>query len=226
MAIYRLNESFEFPPAALAEPDGLLAVGGDLSCERLLAAYQAGIFPWYSEGEPILWWSPPIRAVIIPERMHLSRSLQKTLRKNKFTSRIDTCFAEVVSQCAQTPRKDQEGTWIVPHMQAAYCALHEAGFAHSFETFLDGRLVGGVYGVSLGGCFFAESMFAHESDAAKVAMATLRLIAEQWQFDLIDCQLENPNVMRYGAELIPRDRYLQVLAISLKRQTHRGQWQL
>lgn len=213
-----------FPDTHLAEPEGLLAVGGDLSVERLLLAYQKGIFPWFNRGEPILWWSPPERAVIIPGQAHISKSLRKTLRKVPFVVRVDTSFAEVVHACAATPRPGQRGTWIGDDMERAYVALHERGFAHSFETFLNDELVGGLYGVSLGGCFFGESMFSKASDGSKVAFAALDATLAQRGFDLIDCQLENANVARYGAQLIPRRKFQEILERSLKRPTEVGKW--
>ncbi len=225
MPVFRLSEALVFPDPALADREGLLAVGGDLSVERLLLAYQLGIFPWYNQGEPILWWSPPERAVIVPGEAHFSHSLKKTLRKIPFSVRFDTCFAEVIEACADTKRPHQRGTWISNDMQRAYIALHERGFAHSVETFLEGELVGGLYGLSLGGCFFGESMFSRKSDGSKVAFAALDSILSEWKFDLIDCQLQNDNVSRYGAELISRREFLAKLRKSLERPSKVGKWE-
>ena len=215
-----------FPDIHLADPEGLLAVGGDLSPERLLLAYQKGIFPWFNRGEPILWWSPPERAVIIPGHAHISKSLKKTLRKVPFVVRVDTRFKDVVHACAATPRPGQRGTWIGADMERAYRDLHERGFAHSFETFLNDELVGGLYGISLGGCFFGESMFSAISDGSKVAFAALDATLAKRGFDLIDCQLENANVARYGAQLISRRKFQEILQRSLKRPTEVGTWSL
>src|SRR5262245_5371070 len=168
MPVYRLDERLVFPPAHLAE-DGLLAIGGDLSPERLLLAYSQGIFPWYSRSTPILWHSPDPRMVMNPSDLVINRSLRKQLRRRPYELRVDTAFTDVVAGCAQTPRPDQIGTWLVPDMIAAYARLHELGFAHSFEAWKDGALVGGLYGVSLGAAFFGESMFARAPDASKIA---------------------------------------------------------
>lgn len=213
-----------FPPVSLANRDGLLAVGGDLSLERLLLAYSSGIFPWPSEGLPLLWFAPPQRAVIRPAELHVGRSLRKVVTRGPFEVRMDTAFSSVIAACAKIPRRHESGTWIVPDMVQAYTALHEAGFAHSVETFLDGELVGGLYGVSLGGLFFGESMFAKTDDASKVAMVRLAQQLQAWDFDLIDGQVMNPHLERLGFALIPRSDYLTVLQASLKRPTRRGNW--
>ena len=219
-----LGRDLSFPPVESARRDGLLAIGGDLSVERLLLAYRHGIFPWYDEDSPILWWSPPQRAVVRPQELHVPRSLRKVLRRGTFEVRFDSVFPDVIRACASVPRADAAGTWIVPLMQAAYAELHRAGFAHSIECFQDGGLVGGLYGVSLGGCFFGESMFSLVSDASKVAMVTLAEHLAAWQFDLIDCQLMNDNVQRFGAQLIPRASFLERLTASLQRPTRAGPW--
>jgi leucyl/phenylalanyl-tRNA--protein transferase len=203
----------QFPPVerALAEPAGLLAAGGDLSCERLEAAYRRGIFPWFSPGQPVLWWSPDPREVLLPGEFHVSRSLARSLRKSGFEFCIDTDFAGVIQACAE-PRVHSPGTWITPGMQAAYIALHARGLAHSAEIWRAGRLVGGVYGVRLGRVFFGESMFSRESDASKAALAGL---VGQCLTDgtlLIDCQLPNPHLRSLGSRAVPRAEFLARLA--------------
>jgi leucyl/phenylalanyl-tRNA--protein transferase len=202
-----------FPPVdrALREPDGLLAAGGDLSAPRLIAAYRRGIFPWYSRGQPILWWSPDPRAVLRPTRMKISRSLRKTLRNRGFETKVDTAFRDVIRACG-SPELRPGGTWLSPEMRAAYVRLHRLGFAHSVETWLDGRLVGGLYGVALGKVFFGESMFSIERDASKVALKRLcdELVARG--FELIDCQMATAHLISLGAELLPRRTFIDMLA--------------
>lgn len=222
--IFRLGRELAFPPADAARPDGLLAAYGDLSVPRLVLAYESGIFPWYSAGSPILWWSPPTRAVVRPAEVHVGRSLRKSLRRGGFAVRLDTAFQRVIHHCARTPRPDQDGTWIVPEMEAAYVRLHHAGLAHSVEAYLDDVLVGGLYGVSLGGCFFGESMFSHADDASKVAFAVLARLLAAWGFDLIDCQLMNQHVERFGAYLIPRAEFLARIQRSLQQKSRTGSW--
>lgn len=225
MPIYRLTDALVFPPPQLAE-DGLLAVGGDLRRERLLKAYENGIFPWYSEGEPILWWSPEPRMVLFPEEMHVSRSLRRTLRRGIFLLTFDRVFAQVIQACARTSRRGQEGTWITREMTAAYLDLHHAGYAHSVECWQQGQLLGGLYGVSLGGCFFGESMFSHASGASKAALAVLAAQCRQWQFDIIDCQVPHPHLARLGAREVPRETFLKRLRFALKKVTRLGPWQI
>lgn len=224
MPVYRLNKEIVFPPPQHAE-DGLLAVGGDLSVERLLLAYRMGIFPWYSEGDPILWWSPDPRMVLIPEEVHVSRSLARTLRTGAFQLTLDTAFPEVIAACATVPRGDEDGTWITRKMKAAYIALHDAGYAHSIECWKDGTLAGGLYGVSLGGCFFGESMFSRQPNASKVALTWLARLCASWGFRMIDCQVENPHLVRMGAREIPRGTFLSMLVEGLRTETRRGCWQ-
>ncbi len=226
MPVYRLSADLTFPPARLAVPEGLLAVGGDLSLPRLRAAYARGIFPWYSEGEPILWWSPDPRLVLYPDALNVSRRLERTLRGRRFRITLDRAFGRVIRACAKTPRAAQDGTWITADMIAAYIALHEAGYAHSVETWRDGRLTGGLYGVSLGRCFFGESMFHRVSDASTVALVTLVRQLAAWDFDLVDCQVTTDHLIRLGAREIPRRRFLAELAGSLKHPTRRGVWEL
>ncbi|TVZ39197.1 leucyl/phenylalanyl-tRNA--protein transferase [Alteromonadaceae bacterium 2753L.S.0a.02] len=196
-----------FPPSELAlrDPDGLLAVGGDLSVERLVASYSRGIFPWYSEGQPLLWWTPDPRMVMSPNDIYLSKSLRKLLRKQPFTIKVDTAFSAVVKHCGSIPRRDQDGSWITPEMIAAYLELHELQIAHSVEAWSDNTLVGGLYGVSLGRVFYGESMFSLQSGASKVAFVALCQQLQQWQFGLVDCQIQSDHLASLGAAEIPRD---------------------
>ncbi|MDH5305729.1 MAG: leucyl/phenylalanyl-tRNA--protein transferase [Myxococcales bacterium] len=226
MAVYRLDARLRFPHPSQSEPDGLLAVGGDLSPERLLLAYSAGIFPWYSQEQPILWYSPDPRAVLLPRALHVSRSLGKVLRRGRFEIRMDTAFADVIRACAETPRRGADGTWITREMQSAYEHLHELGYAHSAEAWEDGRLVGGIYGVSLGGAFFGESMFTLRSNASKAAFAVLVAQLERWGFDFLDCQMHTPHLDSLGAILWPRARFLEKLSRALEQDTRRGTWKL
>ncbi len=218
------DTGLDFPPVESASPEGLLAVGGDLRPERLLLAYRRGIFPWYSDGQPILWWSPDPRAVLFPEKLKVSRSLRKTLRTGKFTVTLDTCFREVMTACAQPRPQRAGGTWITPAMIEAYVKLHELGHAHSAEVWREKTLVGGLYGVAFGGVFFGESMFARETDASKVAFATLVRQLARWGGTLIDCQQYTAHLARFGAEEIRRDRFLQLLASALALPDRRGPW--
>jgi leucyl/phenylalanyl-tRNA--protein transferase len=199
-----------FPPAqqALRSPDGLLAAGGDLSPARLLNAYAHGIFPWYSEGQPILWWSPDPRMLFRSDGVHLSRRFRRSLRGLPWQLRADTAFAEVIAACARIPRPGQHGTWITPGMQAAYAELHRLGHAHSVEVFEGHALVGGLYGVAVGRMFFAESMFSARSGGSKAALAGLAHRLCEWHWPLFDAQLENPHLRSLGAEAWPRARFL------------------
>jgi leucyl/phenylalanyl-tRNA--protein transferase len=208
-----------FPSAdqALREPDGLLAAGGDLSPARLLAAYSKGIFPWYSPGQPVLWWNPDPRAVLFPSEFHRSRSLAKTLRSGRFEQAIDRDFAAVVACCA-APRPASQGTWITSDMSEAYFRLHRLGFAHSVEIYRGPRLVGGLYGVRLGGVFFGESMFSLERDASKMALAHLAAISAANGIALIDCQIPSPHLQRLGSRSLPRVEFLQLLARHVRAQ--------
>ena len=224
MPIYRLGPELVFPDPEESEPEGLLAIGGDLAPQRLLLAYATGVFPWYAEGQPILWHSPDPRAVLVPSALHVSRSLGKSLRRRTFEVRLDTAFAEVIRACAEVPRPGAQGTWITRDMLRAYVRLHEMGFAHSAEAWEQGRLVGGIYGVSLGGAFFGESMFTHRNDASKVAFVVLMRQLERWGFDFLDCQMRTPHLERMGAVLWPRKAFLEALARSVRRKTRRGRW--
>lgn len=214
-----------FPPVELASPEGLLAIGGDLRAERLLEAYRHGIFPWYSEGQPILWWSPDPRAVLFPARLKISRSLRKTLRGRKFEVTADTAFREVMQHCA-APRPDYShgGTWITPEMLDAYCRLHQLGYAHSIETRCQGELVGGLYGVALGGAFFGESMFSRRSDASKVALVYLAKQLAAWDFLMIDCQLPTAHLENLGAESMRRRDFISALDRALSMSARSGPW--
>jgi leucyl/phenylalanyl-tRNA--protein transferase len=224
--VYRLTRALEFPDPEQSEPDGLLAVGGDLCAQRLLLAYSLGIFPWYGEGLPILWHSPDPRNVLPLAALRVSRSLGKALRRGDFEVRLDSAFAEVIERCADTPRSDQQGTWITSEMQRAYIQLHELGYAHSAEAWSEGRLVGGLYGVSLGNAFFGESMFAQRTDASKVALVSLARQLQAWGFDWIDCQVHTPHLARLGAQAWPRTRFLAALRVALSHPTRVGRWQL
>ncbi|MGZ5026032.1 MAG: leucyl/phenylalanyl-tRNA--protein transferase [Methylobacter sp.] len=206
------NPKQDFPLAhqALREPDGLIAVGGCLSQHRLLNAYRHGIFPWYNPGEPILWWSPDPRLVLFPDKLVISRSLRKTMRKNIFSVTFDHAFSKVISACAN-PRKDTAGTWITAEVNAAYNQLHKAGFAHSVEAWIDDELVGGLYGVALGQVFFGESMFHTRTDASKVAFATLVQHLKSWDYQLIDCQVHTTHLEGFGAQEIDRDYFIKLL---------------
>jgi leucyl/phenylalanyl-tRNA--protein transferase len=215
-----------FPPVDSASPEGLLAVGGDLRPERLLQAYLHGIFPWYSDDQPILWWSPDPRAVLFPDKLHISRSLKRSLRPGLFKVTLDRCFRDVMQHCAG-PRQQYPdgGTWITTEMLEAYTKLHEQGYAHSVETWQEGQLIGGLYGVALGGAFFAESMFTRVPDASKVALVSLVSQLQTWGFRLIDCQQSSPHIMRLGAEEIPRRSYLNHLANAVSLPERRGRWE-
>jgi len=224
MPVYRLSSELVFPSPHLAVDEGLLAVGGDLSVHRLLLAYAKGIFPWYSRGEPILWWSPDPRLVLYPADLKVSRRLKRTLRQNRFQVTLDQAFDQVIHGCASVLRDRDKGTWITEEMIAAYIALHKAGFAHSVEAWRDGQLAGGLYGISLGGSFFGESMFHLFSDASTIALVTLVRYLAKWNFTLIDCQVTTDHLIRMGAREISRNRFLNQLDESLKKPTMRGKW--
>jgi leucyl/phenylalanyl-tRNA--protein transferase len=224
MPVFRLTEQLRFPPPEYADPDGLLAVGGDLSPERLLLAYRMGIFPWYGEQTPILWWSPHPRLVLFPDELKVSRSLQRVIRKSIFQVTVDSAFPDVIAECAQVRPGNREGTWIVPEMTAAYCRLHELGYAHSVETWRQRELVGGLYGVALGRVFYGESMFTKRSDASKVALVHLVERLRSWHFEMIDCQMTTPHLLRLGAREIPRPEFLKRLAAALDVPHQPGSW--
>lgn len=204
------DHSHDFPPVelAMAEPNGLLAIGGDLSPQRILTAYRRGIFPWYSGDQPILWWSPNPRTVLFPDKLKISRSLRKTLNKGLFEVRFDTAFDDVIRACASIPRPGQKGTWITPEIHHAYCTLHRMGHAHSVESWLQGRLAGGLYGIRLGQVFYGESMFSHCTDASKVAFVALVERLRQEGVRIIDCQVASSHLFSLGAEEIPRREFV------------------
>ena len=195
---------------ALRDPDGLLAMGGKLSTDWLLQAYRRGIFPWYGPGQPILWWAPDPRLVLLPEKLHISRSLAKTIRQNKFSVTLDTAFSDVIAACAQA-RQGQSGTWITPEMQAAYVDLHHEGHAHSAECWYDGKLAGGLYGIAIGNIFFGESMFTELTDASKVAFVALARQLQRWGYGLIDCQVYTGHLASLGASMIARKDFTAIL---------------
>ncbi|MBW2590127.1 MAG: leucyl/phenylalanyl-tRNA--protein transferase [Deltaproteobacteria bacterium] len=224
MPVFYLTDEHIFPLPNLAEKEGLLAVGGDLSEDRLLLAYRMGIFPWYSNEEPLLWWSPDPRLVLYPEEIKVSKTLKKIIKKDKFDITMDQAFAGVVSECAQIRAENNEGTWIVEDMIKAYCGLHESGYAHSVEAWYKGELAGGLYGVSLGKSFFGESMFTRISNASNVAFVKLVEYLTALSFDMIDCQVRTEHMIRFGAREIPRDRFLQQLKKSLLAPTIKKKW--
>ena len=221
-----LERDDPFPPVeeALRNPNGLLCAGADLSVPRLLAAYRNGIFPWYSGDEPILWWSPDPRMVLFCDELKISRSLDKNLRNKGFETRIDSAFAKVIKACAE-PRKEGAGTWISAEMQAAYVALHRAGHAHSVETWLDGGLVGGLYGVAIGRAFFGESMFSRETDASKVALVALVEELRRRDCPMIDCQQRTPLLASLGAREIPRRQFLRRVTALVNYPEPTGKWE-
>ena len=224
MPIFRLSERIEFPPPWMARSDGLLCVGGDLSTERLIEAYKNGIFPWYTYKEPILWWTPDPRLVLYPENIRVSRSLAKKIRKEHFSVTMDTAFEEVIHNCAYTRTIAGEETWLTQEMIQAYTRLHEAGYAHSVECWRDGRLAGGLYGVSLGGAFFGESMFTIIPDASKAALAHLSRYLEGLGFDFIDCQVETEHMVSMGAVEISRKLFLTHIRLSLEKPDRNFPW--
>jgi leucyl/phenylalanyl-tRNA--protein transferase len=209
--IYQLISEPVFPPPQMADDNGLLAVGGDLSPQRLLLAYSMGIFPWFNEGDPILWWSPDPRFILELDQLHVSRSLAKVLRRGPFTVTFDRSFAGVIDACAELRVQNGEGTWITPQLRDSYVQLHNMGFAHSVEVWRADDLVGGLYGVSLGRCFFGESMFHRASNASKVALAELVRRLRHLDFELLDCQMPNDHLRSLGAQGIPREEFLQRL---------------
>lgn len=226
MPIFRLVDDMVFPPPDYADPSGLIAVGGDLSSERLLEAYRVGIFPWYSDEQPILWWSPDPRFILEPDEFKISRSLQKTLQRKIFQVTFDRVFEDVIAACSTVPREGQRGTWITREMRDAYIELHGLGYAHSVETWFAGNLVGGLYGVSLGKVFFGESMFHKKTDASKVALATLVEKLKSWGFHFIDSQMTTEHMMSLGAKEMPRRIFLKRLQSALRHSTKRGKWRI
>ncbi|MCD4728997.1 MAG: leucyl/phenylalanyl-tRNA--protein transferase [Bacteroidales bacterium] len=224
MPVYALDNRIIFPDPKLADESGLLAVGGDLSSERLLLAYSKGIFPWYSKDDPIMWWSPDPRMILIPDTLKASKSLRQTIVKKGFEIKFDTQFEKVISSCSKTPRTDQDGTWITREMKQAYIQLHKLGFAHSVETYINNELVGGLYGISLGRAFFGESMFFKKRDASKIALYFLVQKLKEWDFHLIDAQVETGHLKSMGAQLVSRQKFLILLNLALNFPTIKGKW--
>lgn len=224
MPIEISRRSLEFPDLDEADESGLLAIGGDLSIDRLKLAYSKGIFPWYEKGMPILWWSPDPRMVLFPDKMIISHSLKQSIKKQQFTVTIDTAFERVIKNCAKTPRKGEDGTWITHEMKNAYIRLHEAGYAHSAEAWLDGELVGGLYGVAIGKAYFGESMFHHVTNASKVAFYHLVEKLSTWDFKIIDAQVYTNHLESLGGEMIPRSQYIQILEKALMIEDVSGSW--
>ncbi len=225
MTVFQLTEELIFPPPDYADADGLLAVGGDLSVQRLLLAYRMGIFPWFSRETPILWWSPDPRLILIPQELRISRRLMRLIRKKPFQITMDQAFADVIKSCASMKRPHQNDTWITDGMVEAYCRLHQEGFAHSVECWCHGELIGGLYGVSLGRAFFGESMFSLRSNASKIAFVYLVWFLQSKKFSFIDCQLTTQHLVSFGAREIPRAEFLQMLREALRHKTLRGRWQ-
>ncbi len=215
MPVFLLSDDIVFPPPHLAEKDGLLAVGGDLSEKRILRAYAMGIFPWYTEGSPILWWSPDPRLVLFPDELKVSRSLRQCMKRGVFTITINTAFERVIRSCAEIRRKGQSGTWITREMKDAYIGLHHNGYALSVETWDGKKLVGGLYGILLGKVFFGESMFAQKSNASKAAFVTFVEWLREKGFSIIDCQMRTEHLLSLGAREIPRAVYLEILQKAL-----------
>lgn len=217
MPLFALQQELIFPPVHLAEPDGLLAMGGDLSTERLILAYRSGIFPWY-EGQVPLWWCPNPRFVLFPEKLRISKSMRQLLKKEAFRFTVNTHFASVIRSCKTSSRKDQQGTWITDEVEAAYCLLHESGYAHSAEAWVGSKLAGGLYGVKMGKVFFGESMFSHVSNASKFAFIRYIQLLQQEGIELIDCQVYTPHLESLGAEMIPREAFMKQLKKLLPAQ--------
>ena len=224
MPVYLLTDNIVFPDPREAESSGLVAIGGDLSVERLLLAYRSGIFPWYSEGDPIMWFSPDPRLVFYFDSYNPSKSLMKVINSGKFQVRFDTNFDLVIKKCSEVRRKGQSGTWITKDMIDAYNCLHESGYAHSVETYLNGELAGGLYGVSLGSAFFGESMFHDKNNASKVAFHFLVQQCLDWNFDFIDSQIPTDHMKKLGAVEVSRDRFLTELGAALENKSRLGKW--
>lgn len=227
MPVFRLGKALAFPKPELAHESGLLAVGGDLRPERILLAYGEGIFPWYSEGQPIMWHSPDPRTVLLASKLRTNQSLRQALKRRPYRLTLDTRFRDVMQACSETPRPGQDGTWITDEMLDAYCKLHDLGLAHSVEAWDGDALVGGLYGISLGAVFFGESMFAHAPDASKIAFTKFARQLTRWHIDLIDCQVHTNHLDRFGAQEWPRAVYISELHKALALQpTRQGRWTL
>jgi leucyl/phenylalanyl-tRNA--protein transferase len=226
MPIYMLTDELRFPPPEGASPEGIVAIGGDFRAERLLLGYAQGIFPWPSDGLPLLWFSPDPRFALEPKNAHIARSLRKRMRQEPFEVHFDTAFDRTIRACAKKPRPGQRGTWITEDLIRGYERLHRLGYAHSVEAWHRGELVGGLYGVGLGHVFFGESMFADHADASKVAFATLIAHLVKWQFRLVDCQVHTDHLERFGAEAWPRARFLELLRGAVADEGRVGKWQV
>ena len=224
MPVHILDEEIKFPHPSISDKDGLLAIGGDLSPDRLLFAYANGIYPWFCDDSQILWWSPDPRMILIPAEFKRSKSLAQSIRRRAFEVRFDADFINVIKNCAEAGRRGEEGTWITPGMISAYVRLHEMGYAHSVETYMNGNLVGGLYGISLGKAFFGESMFHLERDASKVALSSLAEMCIEWDFHFIDAQQRTEHLRSLGAKPIARSFFLSMLARALKFPTLSGKW--
>ncbi len=224
--VHYLNNTSSFfpdPACALDEPNGLLAIGGDLNHERLLSAYRQGIFPWFNEHQPILWWSPDPRCVLFPENLHVSRSMKRVLKRGEFSFTINTCFRDVIALCAST--RQATGTWITQEMQNAYGILHDLGYAKSLEVWRNGDLAGGIYGLAMGGCFFGESMFSLHTNASKAAIIVLMRQLEAWRYRFLDCQVPNPHLLTLGAKPVAREAFLALLAENIGTGVDPRAWQ-
>ena len=219
-----LRTAHIFPSARTASEEGLVAYGGDLNPNRILKAYREGIFPWYAEGDPILWWSPNPRLLLFPQDFKINKSFRRVLRNRGFEIKFDHAFEEVITHCARVPRVGQDGTWLTTEMKEAYMELHDMGFAHSVETYLDGELVGGLYGIAMGGGFFGESMFSLISNASRVSLCALSSICVEKSYDFIDCQVPTPHMINWGAKLVERDDFLDLLEATLNKKTDFGSW--
>jgi len=224
MPIYRLDKELVFPDPSLAEEEGILAIGGDLSTDRLVLAYVNGIFPWPSKDAPLLWWSPDPRMILLPEDFRISHSLRQLVRSGKYSYTVDTDFETVIHRCASIPRHGQDDTWITDDMIEAYIRMHHEGLAHSVETRYRGKLVGGLYGVSIGRAFFGESMFFTERDASKFAFYQLIKLLKHWEFELIDAQQDTQHLRSLGAISIPRNEFLEKLGKAVAHPTYKGNW--
>lgn len=226
MPVFVLPEALVFPDPEQAEPNGLLAVGGDLSIPRLIAAYSHGVFPWYDEGTPILWWAPDPRPVLFPNALHIPRSLKRILNNNPYRIFVDADFSAVIHACASSLRPTGQGTWLVPDMIEAYTHLHQAGWAHSVEAYLNEELVGGIYGLALGRAFFAESMFYSRSNASKIALVHLVLMLKDWGYQFMDCQQETEHTRRFGATSLSRLEFQKFLGLALDIPVRPGVWKV
>lgn len=218
------DDHFSFPPVETAMPDGVLCTGGNLSPGMLLSAYRQGVFPWFNDEDPIVWWSPDPRFVLLPGELHVSATMRKIIKKHRFELKLDTAFGEVISSCSATPRPGQNGTWITNDMMAGYLRLHELGYAHSVEAWQGDRLVGGLYGISLGSAFFGESMFSLEPDASKAAFIPFVWTLAEAGFTLVDSQVRTAHVESLGGKSVPREEYLSLLHTALHSPTRRGDW--